>query len=623
MFRYFAAVWSPRSKVHAAYAGVVFERLRDRDRDWTPQFNGSGVRVYCIADRYSSDDLIPLNGRGLLIGTLFRRNSIEGEIPRRVMSLSTGECESISQSAGKSLTQTHWGSYVGFLQENTGNVIRVLRGPLSALPCMYATHAGVMLFFSRIEDFVELGLLTPTINFASIRAQATGGDYLTADTAINEVRTLLPGTAMDFAAGAVEKRTLWSPALLAECEPVQSFDAAVSVLNSGARASVGAWASLHRSTLLTLSGGFDSSVVLGLTREMSADTRVVGINFYDRAAADERIYARTMASKYSIALVERQWDNTVDFRKFLDCAVTATPVLHFTAIDLEPTCLQAAHEQGATAILDGELGDDVFGRAMGPEVVADCLYRRGWGFRLLQCAADYAQFKRQSVRSAIALGYRYRAHQADQRFWSLYQYQRFFSGELLSNANRLVSDEVVADYERTLEKFIHPWFTDVQNVPPGWFQLIYGLITTTSTWMHSPFGGDREAMFLHPLVSQPLVEAYMRIPASYHIRGGLSGAVARAALGSFLTPEVHARGRSKGTPEMWLIDSFERNRRFLEEFLLEGILVKERVLDRKKVEATLSRNLTGPKIYVGMLITQLYIEAWLQKWRGRGLQAAA
>jgi asparagine synthase (glutamine-hydrolysing) len=188
---------------------------------------------------------------------------------------------------------------------------------------------------------------------------------------------------------------------------------------------------------------------------------------------------------------------------------------------------------------------------------------------------------------------------------------------------RLVSLEVLEEYERNLPSHLHPWLQDIQGVPPSWFQLITGLIVTTSTWLQSPFGGDADSIFIQPLASQPLVEAYSHIPPRFHLAGGYSGAVARRAFAGTISEEVLTRGRSKGTAEMWLIDMVERSRSFLLEFLLEGILVRQGILDRKKVEGAIKRELYSSKIAVADLILQLYIEAWLQKWSSLPLRAVA
>lgn len=622
MFRYIAAVWRPGSHEQCSVARVAVQRLRDSGTPWTISLEHPGITVYCLPDQSSRDGVVRIDGCcGVILGTLFESAVDTDAKPRRVEAVSRGLGGQISESFGQSLVSSHWGSYVLFLKDHHRNRVCVFSGPASRLPCFHSEVRGVMLFFSCVDDLLSLRLVRPSINFDSIRAQATSGDYLTAETAINEIGTILPGQALELTAAGAHRKVYWSPRLLAKSRPVATLDDAVTLMESRTRACVSAWSSLHTRVLVTLSGGVDSSVVSGYLHEAPHRPDVTAINFFDRAAGDERGYARSMARRTGFELVEREMDSRVDFRKFLDCALTAAPVLHMTAVDLEPTCIRLAVERGATAIFTGELGDDIFGRAVGPEVVADSIWRFGIGRTLLRAAADYAEFKRLSVWNTLSQGFRYRSLQSAAPYWSIYRYQKEFAQ--VGSAQRLVTDEVITEYERTLSRFIHPWLQDVSDVPPGWIQLIYGLMMTTSTWSHSPFGGEHESMFVHPLCSQPLVEAYARIPAKFHMTGGHSGAVARRAFAELLSTEVLKRGRSKGTPEIWLIDMVERNRAFLREFLLDGILVRERILDKKKLEFTISRELGKSQIPVAEVIVEMYIEAWLRRWTEVKVRAAA
>jgi len=83
------------------------------------------------------------------------------------------------------------------------------------------------------------------------------------------------------------------------------------------------------------------------------------------------------------------------------------------------------------------------------------------------------------------------------------------------------------------------------------------------------------------------------------------------------------RGRGKATPELWFRRLVEQNRAFLRELLLDGILVRERVLDRRKLEQVLSDRLYKTTASLADLIVQMYIETWLRRWTDPVLYAAA
>jgi hypothetical protein len=56
----------------------------------------------------------------------------------------------------------------------------------------------------------------------------------------------------------------------------------------------------------------------------------------------------------------------------------------------------------------------------------------------------------------------------------------------------------------------------------------------------------------------------------------------------------------------------EKNAGFLREFLLEGILVRRHLIDKKKLETVLSPRIAKTSVVVGDVFAKLYIEAWLR-----------
>jgi asparagine synthase (glutamine-hydrolysing) len=164
------------------------------------------------------------------------------------------------------------------------------------------------------------------------------------------------------------------------------------------------------------------------------------------------------------------------------------------------------------------------------------------------------------------------------------------------------------------DRFIHPWLRQSRLIAPGAHALLFGLITVTSTTYHSPFSSPTDLPQVSPLVSQPLVEAALHIPAYLHCKNGRDRSVARAAFADVLPTEVLQRGLGKGGPTLWAKDVVENNREFLREYLLSGILVRQRLVDRKKLETVLSPRIAKSTVIVGDIFAKLYIEAWLRKW---------
>jgi asparagine synthase (glutamine-hydrolysing) len=165
------------------------------------------------------------------------------------------------------------------------------------------------------------------------------------------------------------------------------------------------------------------------------------------------------------------------------------------------------------------------------------------------------------------------------------------------------------------DRFIHPWLKESRRLAPGAHMLLFGLITTTSTSYHSPFSDPSDPPQLSPLLSQPLVEAALRIPSYMHFQSAQDRSVARSAFADALPPLILQRGFGKGGPNLWAKDVIDNNYDFLRAYLLDGVLSQKRLIDRKRTEVALSPTLARTTAMVGDIFAKLYIEAWLRKWR--------
>lgn len=614
MFRYFTLVWPAENEHAASVAALVRQRLLGRDLTWKAVLQAPGLEAFCAGISPGSGGVLPLSGHpGAFLGTLFHSSS-----SHRVYDLGDSASQRLLDSQGKAAIESYWGSYVLVLLERTAHRVTILRGPLSSLPCFWAVYRGVTLIFSCVDDCLSLGFLRFAIDWDCICAQVVGGDYLARQTALLGLETLISGEALHVTDAARTCTTYWSPSCLSPEPPVRDFAKASRLLRQTTETCIHGWLSSHKTVLLELSGGFDSSVVLSCAKRVATDTEIVNVNFWSPGSGDERIYAGSMATKTGTELLVRQRNNEVDLRRFLTCARTANPPVHFTAFDSEPTLVALAKQYNATAIVTGEIGDDIFGHAPFAGALAESL---GWRKHFLGAVLDYALLTRLSFWKALTQAFEYRRWQSAAAYWSLYRYKQFYG---LTDETSLASESRRRHYERELlPRFIHPWFRDVRAFPQGRVLLFWSLAQVTSTWFHSPFAGSEADLFINPLASQPLVEAFCKIPSALHFRDGESGALARAAFSSGLSEEVLGRGTGKGTPDEWIQRLIPQNREFLREVLLDGILIREGLLDRNKVEAVLSGAVSSSRVGLSELVMQLYVECWLRNWVEIVAEAAA
>jgi asparagine synthase (glutamine-hydrolysing) len=281
---------------------------------------------------------------------------------------------------------------------------------------------------------------------------------------------------------------------------------------------------------------------------------------------------------------------------------------------VEARNIALAAEFNATAIVDGELGDNIFGSHPGPGALVECFRQNGLGRLFLGVAMDYAMLTRQSLWQTLALARREAVSvAADPDFSASREIQRVL-GAARARSAILASTEAEERHRGMADRFVHTWLKQSRRIAPGSHALLFGLIVMTSPTSHSPFSNPQDPCRLSPLVSQPLLEIALRMPSYLHCKYARDRAVARAAFADVLPTEILQRGQGKGGPGLWAKEVVERNVGFLRNFLLDGILVRERLIDRAKLETVLSPRIAKSTVVTGDIFAKHYIEAWL---RGR------
>jgi asparagine synthase (glutamine-hydrolysing) len=115
----------------------------------------------------------------------------------------------------------------------------------------------------------------------------------------------------------------------------------------------------------------------------------------------------------------------------------------------------------------------------------------------------------------------------------------------------------------------------------------------------------------------------LRLPTWVHIHGGVDRAIERAAFAREIPAQIMQR-RRKGCFDNVVRELIETNIEFVRELLLEGVLVRERVLDRAKLEAFLCGSRGHARTeYNELYVTRICTEAWLRGWHALEKRAAA
>jgi asparagine synthase (glutamine-hydrolysing) len=615
VFRYIIVAGNPQSSSDFDAVSVIRRRMQGFAL-WRTALAQPGIYAAYVEPGFASDAPVMLHdNRGVIFGSLFRSpTSPDSAPPKSICCVNRNASENILKSKGRSLVSDFWGYYVAALNYPESHSAVVVRAPVSPLACFQVRLGNLNAFFSHVDDWHALDLTQFSINWDSITAQVVGADYLTAETAINEVTSLECGESLDCGPSGCSKTVYWDPRSFLADRTLANFSHAVAAVRNTTEYCVNALSSTHDRILVNLSGGLDSSIVLSSLSRSPHRPTITSVNYFSRGCGDERRFANSMANRVNCALVERPRNNLLDFRRFLDCNRTARPVLNFSAPDVEARNIALAKELNASAIFNGELGDNIFGSHPSAGALVECIRQSGLGPGFLSVALDYAMLTKHSIWQTLALTRReYQRVFNDPDFSSAFEMEDGHEANI-SRAATLASSDAQDCYHSMGGRFMHPWLKRSRCIAPGSHMMLFGLIAATSTPYHSPFSHSDDPPEISPLVSQPLVEIALRIPAYFHCKSAQDRAVARTAFADVLPQEVLGRGLGKGGPDLWAKDVVENNLGFLRDFLLGGTLVQRRLIDRAQVETVLSPRVTKSTVMVGDILATLYIEAWLRQW---------
>lgn len=607
MYRYLALIWNPTDTSATACAQSLVQRVSSFPASWQRALDQPGVVAFHSGLNEGASETRTLDsGTGVVLGRIFNRNIESTETARRVTFGAT-ETAAIVSTGGKRLFERYWGRYVAIVRSPRTGEVWVLRDPLGQMPCMLTTVKGVTVVFSDLEDCLKLGGLKFSVNWNYIAGILANPGLLTRETALDEVSEVQLGERVRFSGASVARSIEWRVFDVARHDRILKVDDAVSQLRETTRGCIHAWASCYSGLIHNLSGGLDSSIVLSCLKDAPARTPFTCLNYYGTGPSeDERPYAQRMARHVGAELVESRLDpSDVRLERITTLRRSARPGHYMYELEHGELELQLAQQKGANGLFSGSGGDGIFYQARAELAVADYFFEHGFGSGLLRAAVDAAQVSRKSIWPLLAKAIRARV--LPKRFNPVAESGR--PERTLVNADVLKSAAGKVELD-------HPWFTKqaTRGVAPG----ILWHVSTVSIppVYYSSFAPEAAPERTTPLLSQPLVELCLRMPAYLLIRSGRDRAIARKAFAADL-PEAIVKRTAKGRIDQYLRNILDANLEFVREFLLDGILVSKGLLNRENLELYLSKERSPADFqYTEILQEHLCMEAWLRRSLG-------
>lgn len=536
----------------------------------------------------SGEPVIEL-ARGVIIGPLFDRR-----YPALVRQLGEAEQQRIADSQGRCLIETYWGGYVALLSDGPDDV-HAIRAPFGELPCYRLTLATTTVLSSDPGLLVDAGLLDPKLAWGAIIRELAWRDLRGSETCLAGLDGLRGGDRLTIRAGESRIESLWNPweFTVANGQPI---DEVVDHVRRDTQSCIAARASQFDRTLLLLSGGLDSSIVAAGLAGGSRPFSLATFTTRD-PLGDERDYGRSMATAVGEPLLERM--RQVDAIKpgHTPAARLPRPAGRLFEQESLRIASEIAAGVGAQAIFTGGGGDNVFCALQSAAPAADRLLCDGPGRGFLATAREIGRVAPASVPAVI--------RSAAGRIWPWKRRSpavpdlRFLSAEAKSEVRMEPP---------------HPWLVARRGTLPGKAAHIKLLAYAESFAQ----GTDPQAEppTIAPLLSQPLVETCLSVESWRWFEDGRNRAIARRAFAPDL-PEKIALRRSKGTPDSFVAEIYERYRLPLRERLLGGLLAQQRIIDPSAVQDAFDE--AGPVVPADYrrLLRLVDVENWARVWAER------
>lgn len=528
----------------------------------------------------------PLPAGGFVIGHLFSREGVRIQDGARFLK------DSSRMQIRDDILENCWGDYLLVLPATGGeHKITLLRSPSpsSELACLYSIREGSGFITSDISLAERLGLHRSHVDWEFIAQRLTYPDLKTARTGLTDVRELLPGSMLHFDGSAPTIEQAWSPwdYVATERRHSDPRQAAADVRDAAERV-IGAWAEADEFVLLELSGGLDSSIIGACLRGRPA--RVVCCTLTTPVpGGDERRYAGLIAEGLGVELFEQHLRVENARFNFPLPSQFVTPRIGPLQLGIDDLLDIEGSRHGVASYFSGGGGDTVFGYLRTAAPAADAFRERG-----LRAAMD-------SIHDLSGL------HQCT--FWkaarlTLWKLMRAPKAPCTTDRSFLALTKVAAAPE------YHPWHQAPAGALPGDRERISDLAITQVYRDGVPRGIARRMRM--PLLSQPVVEACLKVPCWMWITGGRNRSVARAAFEDMLPLEIVGR-RSKGTFIGYLGAVYQRNKQQMREFLLNGSLQAQGFLDADALNRFVDSNLPPRDRTFIRLLDLCMVENWLRQ----------
>jgi asparagine synthase (glutamine-hydrolysing) len=569
-----------------------------------------GMRRLSIIDLAGGHQPIPGCERAAWVvmnGEIYNHRALRRELAARGHRFTSGSDGEVIvhlyEELGERLLDRLRGMFACAIWDRRRRSLLLARDRLGIKPLYFAETAAGLLFASELKGLLAHPQVARALDPAALSHYLTFGTAPPDRGFVAGVRKLEPGCLLEYAGGSATVRRWWSPPAPAPAARAPSLDQAVAELQPLLADAVRSHLESDVEVGAFLSGGVDSATVVALMAEAGRTPRTFSIGFGE-ADFDELRWARTIAARFGT----RHEEQVVrpDAWSLLDRLV---PLLDEPMADVSalPTFLVSRLAAAKVkVVLSGDGGDEVFGGYDHyPQALAEA--RR---LDRLPTSARRALGAVAALLPRSALGKRWLRHA------SLPPRLRFLDGESLFDRQaraELVAPPLAALLARAPDP-LEARARLLERAPGDLLERLMRLDLLTYLPDDILTKVDRMSMAWSlevrpPLLDTPLVEAVLRLPGCYKVRGRARKILLKRAMAGRLPPEILARRkRGFGVPiRHWMRGPLAEPVRAV---LTDGRTRSRGLFQPRAVEALLAEHLSGRRDQSLALWSLLVLELW-------------
>ena len=606
IYRFVSLVWNQEDARAAATAEFIATQLhKTSPHAWEKAYEGAGIIVFQSGAHVGRMQAYRLAGDGgVVVGRLFRN-----DYTSQTTDLDAATSRKCLQTRGQHLVDNYWGRYITFLCDHPARTKYIMRDPVGDFPCFVTPYQGVDIYFSDMEDPARFDFLTFTINWEYIKKNLALPFLQKTGTGLNEVDEVLPAECRAVGPEETTSRFTWDPSKIAQTDIIEDAEEAARLVRETVMSCVGAWAGCYDNILHRI-GGLDSSIVLACLAKAPKRPEITCSTFYSAApSCDERFYTRQAADQAGVPLVEYELHpRNVHMERMLHMNRLSKPFPYFNGIDRGDFEVRLAQQKGAQAIFSGVGGDQLF--LLGADIYSayDYVDRYGIDAKLPKIIMQAARQSKKSVSSTIIKVLKNKYINRSQDAFEIIRDDMFSMRETI-----LLNPDIRKTY--LSRKALHPLLSPNKRIPAGkYYQILVS--ACFSIEYYEPTHRQAFVEPAHPLFSQPLVALCLRVPVWLLSLDGISRGLARKAF-EHDVPQAIIRRQTKGTPTDYYKKTYMENKKFIRDLLMDGILVKENLIFRDKLDDVLSEKSIHIKSEYLEILYHASLEIWLNSWRDR------